>query len=469
MASNNNLLIKPNTGASNTTKIEERAPATGTGLLTELRTPTDSGGIKGGTSGTSTGTRSSSSHTNHTHAAVDAGVMGEYNGVGGANGSAQPMDGSTGTGSTAAGATGAAGNAAAGATGTGTAAAGTTTTLGSTGADGTAGTGTAAAAASSYLANALNGGAGYTSPYQQQLDSMYDQIMNRGQFQYDLNGDALYNQYREQYTQQGQRAMQDTMGQAAALTGGYGSSYATQAGNQAYQEYLTKLSDMVPTLYDKAYQRWSDEGQQMTDRFNTAYQMEGRDYDRYQTEKQQAYSTAMTMLQSGYMPSDDMLQLAGMSADDAYILWYANGHKQYRPGKETVDTGHHSSGSSRSSSSGGSGSSSSGSSSGSGMYQGTINVNSIRAGNGSGKTSSGSSSSGSSSGSGMYQSTIQSSSVRSNGTSKTGSGSSSSTSSGSGKTSSSGSSSSGSSSRTSSGSSSSGSNSYKPNKILGLI
>ena len=51
-----------------------------------------------------------------------------------------------------------------------------------------------------------------------------DAYMNRPDFQYDANGDALYRHYKDQYTELGKRAMQDTMGQAAALTGGDGSS-----------------------------------------------------------------------------------------------------------------------------------------------------------------------------------------------------------------------------------------------------
>ena len=64
----------------------------------------------------------------------------------------------------------------------------------------------------------------YTSPWQSQLNDIIDKIMNREKFSYDLNGDALYQQYKDQYTTQGKLAMMDTMGQAAAMTGGYGNS-----------------------------------------------------------------------------------------------------------------------------------------------------------------------------------------------------------------------------------------------------
>jgi hypothetical protein len=72
-------------------------------------------------------------------------------------------------------------------------------------------------------------------------------------FKYDLNGDALYQQYKDKYTQQGKLAMADAMGQASALTGGYGNSYAATVGNQAYQAYLGQLNDVIPELYQLAY------------------------------------------------------------------------------------------------------------------------------------------------------------------------------------------------------------------------
>ena len=73
----------------------------------------------------------------------------------------------------------------------------------------------------------------YQSQYQSGLDSLLDKIQNRERFQYDVNADALYSQVAQNYLRQGQQAMMDTMGKAAAMTGGYGNSYAQTAGQQA--------------------------------------------------------------------------------------------------------------------------------------------------------------------------------------------------------------------------------------------
>lgn len=104
--------------------------------------------------------------------------------------------------------------------------------------------------------------------YIDQLNSLYEQILNRGKFSYDLQGDPLYRQYADQYTQLGQQAMRDTQAQSAALTGGYGNSWASSASSQAYQQYLNQLNDVIPDLYDRAYQAWQDQGDDLLSQYS---------------------------------------------------------------------------------------------------------------------------------------------------------------------------------------------------------
>lgn len=87
-----------------------------------------------------------------------------------------------------------------------------------------------------------------------------DAYKNRGKFSYDINTDALYNQYKDQYVNQGKQAMMDVMGQALAMTGGYGNSYAQTVGQQTYQGYLQGLNDKVPELYQLALEKYNQEG-----------------------------------------------------------------------------------------------------------------------------------------------------------------------------------------------------------------
>lgn len=94
-------------------------------------------------------------------------------------------------------------------------------------------------------------------------DNIYNQYKNREDFSYDFNADALYQQYKDKYIQQGKMAMADTIGQASAMTGGYGNSYAVTAGSQAYQSHLQNLNDIIPELYQLAYNKYNQEGQDM--------------------------------------------------------------------------------------------------------------------------------------------------------------------------------------------------------------
>ena len=121
----------------------------------------------------------------------------------------------------------------------------------------------------------------YTSAWQTQLNDTLNKILNREKFSYDLNGDALYQQYKDQYTTQGKMAMMDTMGQAQAMTGGYGNSYAQSVGQQAYQGYLQQLNDKVPELYQLALDQYNREGDEMYNQASIMASMEEQDYGRY--------------------------------------------------------------------------------------------------------------------------------------------------------------------------------------------
>ncbi len=121
----------------------------------------------------------------------------------------------------------------------------------------------------------------YQSQWQGQLNDVLGQIQNRDKFQYDINADALYQQAAQRYIQQGKQAMMDTMGQAAAMTGGYGNSYAQTAGQQTYQNYLLGLTDMIPQFQQMAMQQYQMEGDDLLNRYSLLAQQEESAYGRY--------------------------------------------------------------------------------------------------------------------------------------------------------------------------------------------
>jgi len=105
-----------------------------------------------------------------------------------------------------------------------------------------------------------------------------------------MNADPLYQQYKDSYMRQGNLAMRDTMGNASALTGGYGSTYAQTAGSQAYDQYLGKLNDKIPELYQLAYGMYQDEGQNMYNQLNALQGLDSTEYGRYRDSMSDYYT-----------------------------------------------------------------------------------------------------------------------------------------------------------------------------------
>ena len=170
----------------------------------------------------------------------------------------------------------------------------------------------------------------YGASYDQQLEELYDKIVNREDFSYDLNADALYEQYQQKFTALGDQAMQDTMGQAAALTGGYGSSYAQNAGQQAYNQYLTQLNDIVPDLYNQAYGRYQDEGQALLNQYGMLGDRADDEYGKYMdaynqwlTQLQMSREDVDTAYDRGYTDFINAQQMAYQQdqANRAYAQW----------------------------------------------------------------------------------------------------------------------------------------------------
>lgn len=194
----------------------------------------------------------------------------------------------------------------------------------------------------------------YQSKYQGQIDQVMQNITDRKPFQYDVNADALYQQYKDRYTQMGRQAMQDTMGQAAALTGGYGNTYAQNAGQQAYGAYMQGLTDKIPELYQLALDKYDRDAALEKEKYSVLKDADATDYGRWgdrlnqwntdrsylsgraDTELSQAMSIGNTMYArlaelaaKGYTPTDDELRGAGMTREQwdklhpAYVPSYA--------------------------------------------------------------------------------------------------------------------------------------------------
>lgn len=121
----------------------------------------------------------------------------------------------------------------------------------------------------------------YVSKYQNKIDELTQAILGREEFSYDPEKDPTFQQYRESYTKNGQRAMQDTVGQVAARTGGLASSYAGVAGQQTYDNYMSALADKIPELRQLAYSMYQDEGNTQRANVEMLMALEQGDYNKY--------------------------------------------------------------------------------------------------------------------------------------------------------------------------------------------
>lgn len=176
-----------------------------------------------------------------------------------------------------------------------------------------------------------NAPADYQFSRQEDYQAVIDEIINRQDFDYDINADALYHHYKDQYAAQGKLAMLDTMGQAAAKTGGYGNSYAQTAGQQAYQSYLQKVNEVIPQLYNLAYDRYDSQSQALFDRYNLLKSQNDSEYEKYRDALQDYYdeisrleSTVASQRQQEYQAFRDEI------ADSQYAEKLAQDQQQFQ-------------------------------------------------------------------------------------------------------------------------------------------
>ena len=139
----------------------------------------------------------------------------------------------------------------------------------------------------------------YQSAFESQLAALYDEINDRQPFTYDPTTDAAYQRYAAIYARQGKAAMEDTVGKSTGLTGGYTSSFAQNAGQQAYYQYLQELSELVPELEKNAWDRYTQQGKVLTDRYDRLNDQEAEAYDRWQDEMDE-WRKALALAQDQY-------------------------------------------------------------------------------------------------------------------------------------------------------------------------
>lgn len=164
----------------------------------------------------------------------------------------------------------------------------------------------------------------YNNQYAQQQKELLDRLLNRPDFSWSKETDPLWGSYKKSYLREGERATANALAQASAASGGRTSSYAATAAAQAGDYYATKLNDIIPTLYQQAYQKYLDDYTLMQKDLSAVNQQEQLDYQKYLTDLGQ-YNTDRNFAYQDYM--DDYGRLKDQFG--AYQQREQMGYQQY--------------------------------------------------------------------------------------------------------------------------------------------
>lgn len=161
--------------------------------------------------------------------------------------------------------------------------------------------------------------------YSDQVQALLNDIQNREKFSYDMSNDTLFQQSLASAMASGKTAMQDTMGQASALTGGYGSSYATSAANQTYNSFIEDAYNNLPEYYQMALQAYEMEGNEMYKQLSALSEADDREYGRLVDAYNINFDNAESIYDKEYTQWQDTVnnayKSAGLQIDDYNSRW----------------------------------------------------------------------------------------------------------------------------------------------------
>ncbi|MBQ4618819.1 MAG: peptidoglycan-binding protein [Clostridia bacterium] len=121
----------------------------------------------------------------------------------------------------------------------------------------------------------------YASEYTKRIDDMINQVLSREDFTYDPGSDPMYQKLKDESTYLGKRAMNDAMGAASSLSGGYANSFAQTAGEHAYQDYMAQLTSGMDEMYQLALSAYDAETGRMESELKALTDAESKAYERY--------------------------------------------------------------------------------------------------------------------------------------------------------------------------------------------
>lgn len=129
--------------------------------------------------------------------------------------------------------------------------------------------------------------ADYQSKYQGQINDVMSKLNDLGEYDYDPAADTAYQQYKSQYAQKAKLANQNAQANASAMTGGYGSSYSTQAGQKAYAATMDDLDSVLDGLAAQNRAEYNTKKSGLQEQLSGLQSAERNDYAKYQKDYSQ--------------------------------------------------------------------------------------------------------------------------------------------------------------------------------------
>jgi hypothetical protein len=158
-------------------------------------------------------------------------------------------------------------------------------------------------------------------------EDAYSAYANRDPFSYDHTTDKNYQVYKKSYLGEGEKAAANAMANAMARTGGAMNSVATAAATQASQDYAAKVAEAIPALEAQAFNKYTQQGQDLLNAYNAARSLRNDDFSFWQGAEYNPYVDSRNQAWNEYAANSADLynQLAAYQQQ----VEYENALRQY--------------------------------------------------------------------------------------------------------------------------------------------
>ena len=122
---------------------------------------------------------------------------------------------------------------------------------------------------------------GYNTDNAKTAENIERGLLYEKPFSYDPKTDAAFAAAKREKSAAAKQAMNDTLAASSALTGGYGNSWGSVAAQREYDRVMDGIADIIPELYEAAYQRYEDSRSDRFKLLEDSREADKENYSRY--------------------------------------------------------------------------------------------------------------------------------------------------------------------------------------------